>query len=62
MFLKLLSALSYLWNVDEFAPEKFIVTDFDGKIINAWQKSAEQLFDYVQIDIKEKEIFKLQLV
>ena len=41
MFLKLLSALSYLWNVDEFAvPEKFIVTDFDGKIINAWQNSV----------------------
>ena len=61
MFLKLLSALSYLWNVDEFAPEKFIVTDFDGKIINAWQKSAEQLFDYVQIDIKGKRDFQVAI-
>ena len=61
MFLKLLSALSYLWNVDEFAPEKFIVTDFDGKIINAWQKSAEQLFDYVQIDIKGKKDFQVAI-
>jgi len=61
MFLKLLSALSYLWNIDEFAPEKFIVTDFDGKIINAWQKSAEQLFDYVQIDIKGKKDFQVAI-
>ena len=61
MFLKLLSALSYLWNVDEFAPEKFFVTDFDGKIINAWQKSAEQLFDYVQIDIKGKKDFQVAI-
>ena len=61
MFLKLLSALSYLWNVDDFAPEKFIVTDFDGNMISAWQKSAEQLFDYVQIDIKGKKDFQVAI-
>jgi len=61
MFLKLLSALSYLWNVDEFAPEKFIITDFDGNIISAWQKSAKQLFDYVQIDLKGKKDFQVAI-
>lgn len=61
MFLKLLSSLSYLWDVEEFAPQKFIITNFDGEVLKAWEKSSKNLFDYDLITINEKKDFQVAI-
>ena len=61
MFLKLLSSLSYLWDVEEFAPQKFIITNFDGEVLKAWEKSSKNLFDYEIKKYRLENIFFVNL-